>query len=101
MSDSTALVTRLEKYTLSRPQEVLLVHAQIDGEADQVIIFKGFSSSLMRPTAFDPEVPTLPADAAIYQIDRLQGPYQPQSPQFLERGLSLEEFLEQLTAMGL
>ena len=101
MSDSTALLTRLERYTLRHPQEVLLVHAQIDGEADQIIIFKGFSSSLMRPTAFDPEVPTLPAEAAIYQIDRLQGPYQPQSPQFLEQGLSLEEFSERLAAVGL
>ncbi|MGB3291993.1 MAG: hypothetical protein WBB01_03255 [Phormidesmis sp.] len=101
MSDSIALVTRLERYTLKYPQEVLLVHAQIDGEADQVIIFKGFSSSLMRPTAFDPEVPTLPTAAAIDHIDRLQGPYQPQSPQFLEQGLSLEDFLEKLSAMGL
>lgn len=101
MSDATALVTRLERYTLSRPKEVLLVHAEIDGEADQIIIFKGFSSSLMRPTAFDPEVPTLPADAAIHQIDRLQGPYQPQSPQFLEQGLSLENFLAKLSALGL
>lgn len=101
MSNSTALVTRLEKYTLSRPQEVLLVHAEINGEDDQIIIFKGFSSSLMRPTAFDPEVPTLPADAAIRQIDRLQGPYQPQAPQFLERGLSLKDFLEKLSAVGL
>ena len=101
MSDSTALLTRLERYTLRHPQEVLLVHAQIDGEADQVIIFKGFSSSLMRPTAFDPEVSTLPAEAAICQIDRLQGPYQPQSPQFLEQGLSLAEFSQRLAAVGL
>lgn len=43
---------RLEQYTIKRPQEVLLVTVEIAGEEDQIAIFKGFSSSLMRPTAF-------------------------------------------------
>ncbi len=97
---SNDLATRLENYTLKHPQEVLLVHAQVEGEADQVIIFRGFSSSIMRPTAFDPEVPTLPATAVIHQIDRLESPYQPQSPQYLEQGLSLADFTAKLEAQG-
>jgi len=40
-----------------------------EGESDQIAIFKGFSSSLMRPTAFDPEVPVLPDKAKILTID--------------------------------
>ena len=52
MSNAT-LATQLESYTLKRPQEVLIVHAQVAGEPDQIVIFRGFSSSLMRPTAFE------------------------------------------------
>jgi hypothetical protein len=90
---------RLEQYTLKHPQEVLLVTAEIDGEPDQITIFKGFSSSLMRPTAFDPDVPMLPAGAQIISVDRLQAPYNPDAPRYLEAGLSLEK-VEQLLAQA-
>ncbi len=96
-----ALSTRLENYTLKFPQELLMVEAEIDGEADTILIFKGFSSSLVRPTAYDPEVPTLPENAVIAYIDRLKGPYQPQSPNYIEREISLAEFTAKLTALGL
>jgi hypothetical protein len=92
---------RLEEYTIKRPQEVLLVSAEIDGEADQVLIFRGFSSSLVRPTAFDPDVPVLPEGAVITAIDRLLGPYTPSNPQYLERGLSWEQFQAVLEETGI
>ncbi|MGB3572152.1 MAG: hypothetical protein WA783_23595 [Phormidesmis sp.] len=95
MRDAT-IVAKLENYTLQHPQEVLLVHAHIEDEPDQVIIFRGFSSSLMRPTAFDPETPVLPTSAVISQIDRLQGPYQPQNPQYLERAIPIADFVSRL-----
>ncbi|PSB17033.1 hypothetical protein C7B61_01730 [filamentous cyanobacterium CCP1] len=91
---------RLEQYTLKRPQEVLLVTIEVDGEADQIAIFKGFSSSLMRPTAFDPDIPVLPETAVIIAIDRLQSPFTPQSPRYIQQGLSLEEMLELLAEVG-
>lgn len=94
-------IHRLEQYSLRFPQEVLVVNGVVDGEADTVIVFRGFSSSLARPTAFDPETPVLPAEAMIHQIDRLQGPYQPDSPQYLEQGIAWSEFRDRLTAMGL
>jgi hypothetical protein len=81
---------RLEQYTVKRPQEVLLVTVEIDGERDEVAIFKGFSSSLMRPTAFDPDVPVIPEQANIISIDRLKAPFNPDSPQYIEQGLSIE-----------
>jgi hypothetical protein len=81
---------RLEQYTLKRPQEVLLVEAEIAGELDQIIIFKGFSSSLINPTAFDPEIPILSEDAKIISIDRLASPYSPNNPRYIEKGLTLE-----------
>ena len=97
----TILISRLEQYTLKYPQEVLLLQADIAGEPDQIVVFRGFSSSLMRPTAFDPDVPTLPPGAAITQVDRVRGPYQPDAPQYIEQGLSLSAFTERLNALGL
>jgi hypothetical protein len=90
---------RLERYTLLRPQEVLLVSASIDGESDQIAIFKGFSSSLMRSTAFDPDVLMLPEGSVIESIDRLVAPYSPAAPQYIQQGLSwadMQQLLEQL-----
>lgn len=101
MSDSDILATRLENYTLKYPQELLMVHAHIEGETDTLIIFKGFSSSLIRPTAYDPDVPMLPENAVIDRIDRLESPYQPESPKYIEQGLSLSVFTARLAAIGL
>ncbi|MEB3883337.1 hypothetical protein [Lyngbya sp. CCY1209] len=95
-----AIAKRLEQYTEKNPREVLLVRAEIDGEPDEIAIFKGFSSSLMRATAFDPDVPVLPDDATILEIDRLVGPYNPASPQYIERGLSWETIQPLLSAAG-
>ncbi|MEL6471294.1 MAG: hypothetical protein AAFQ74_16330 [Cyanobacteria bacterium J06623_4] len=95
------LATRLENYTLSHPEEVLLVQVTVDDEPDQILIFKGFSSSLMRSTAFDPEVPVLPEAAVIQSIDRLKGPYLPQSPSYIEQNIPLQDFLIRLDQSGL
>ena len=92
MSNAT-LAARLERYTLKHPEEVLIVHAHVAGQPDQIVIFRGFSSSLMRPTAFDPEVPVLPDTAVISRIDRLEGPYLSQAPVYIERDIGLDEFV--------
>jgi hypothetical protein len=99
MSDSLlTLAQQLEQYTLQHPKEVLIVTLQdVTGQPDEVVIFRGFSSSLMQPTAFDPDVPVIPADATIVRIDRLQAPYLPESPVYLQQGLTLSEFLEQIS----
>ncbi|MDC0834764.1 hypothetical protein POG22_17390 [Geitlerinema sp. CS-897] len=93
-------IARLEQYTIKRPQEVLLVSATVDGEDDEIVIFKGFSSSLMRPTAFDPDVSVLPDDAKIEKIDRLQSPYVPENPQYIEQGLTWETMQPYLEDVG-
>lgn len=98
---SQPIAYRLEQYTLKkRPPEVLLVNVEMEGEADQVAIFKGFSSSLMRPTAFDPDLPVLSENATILTIDRLVAPYNPQSPQYIQQGLTWEMMEELLQAIG-
>jgi hypothetical protein len=91
---------RLEAYTTKCPQEVLLVTIEVQGTPDQIAIFKGFSSSLMCPTAFDPEVPMIPDDAEIKAIDRLQGPYNPNAPRYLDRDLSWQKFERLLEQAG-
>ena len=92
---------RLEQYTLKHPQEVLLVTAEIEGETDQIAIFKGFSSSLSRSTSFDPEVPVIPAEAKIISIDRVESPYNPESPQYIQQELTWEEMQTLLLDTGI
>ena len=86
-----AIGQRLEQYTIKHTQEVLLVTAEIEGETDQIAIFKGFSSSLSRSTSFDPEIPVLPEGAKIISIDRLASPYNAESPQYIQQGLTWEK----------
>ena len=92
---------RLEKYTGKR-KEVLMVHLEMaSGEPDTVAIYAGFSSSLMRATAFDPDVPVIAADAQIISVDRLKSPYNPSNPQYIESGLTLEAMENILREMNL
>lgn len=91
---------RLELYTAKQSHEVLLVAVEIEGEPDQIAIFKGFSSSLMRPTAFDPDVPVLPDEANILTIDRVVSPYNPQSPRYIQQGLTWETIQPLLSEVG-
>src|SRR4028118_1265065 len=98
MTDSIG--RRLEKYTIKRPQEVLIVNAKIAGEEDQITVFKGFSSSLMRPTSFDPDVPVLLPEAEIITIDRVASPYNPDAPRYLQQGLTWETMQQLLSEVG-
>ena len=98
MTDSMG--RRLEQYTMKRPQEVLIVNAQIAGEDDQITIFKGFSSSLMRPTSFDPDVPMLPTEAKIITMDRVASPYTPDTPRYHQQGLTTETIQQLLADVG-
>ncbi|CAM6082834.1 unnamed protein product [Calypogeia fissa] len=95
-------ISRLEAYTDRFRREVLCVNALLeDEEEDQVIVFKGFSSSLIRPTPDDPSEPVLPPTAVIQSIDRMRAPYNPSDPQFVEQGLSWQEFHRLLEEKGL
>ncbi|MGA7934246.1 MAG: hypothetical protein WCA35_11925 [Kovacikia sp.] len=93
-------LSRLEQYTEKRRQEVLLVLAEIDGNPDQIAVYRGFSSSLVQATAFDPDVPMLPESARILTIDRLLGPYDPQNPHYLEKALTWETIQPLLNEVG-
>ena len=93
---------RLEQYTLKRPQEVLIVNIETpEGEPDMVMIYNGFSSSLMGATAYDPDVPVIAPDSRIISIDRLASPYNPSNPQYLETGLTVTAIEEILSEMNI
>ncbi|MEM6448456.1 MAG: hypothetical protein AAFY57_04375 [Cyanobacteria bacterium J06642_2] len=96
-----SLAERLEAYSDSHPQEVLLVDVLIDGECDRVLIFRGYSSSLMGATTADLGVPVIPSDAVIETISRLQAPYQPDAPLYLERDLDWPAFDARLAGLGI
>ena len=97
---NNSVAQRLEQYTTKRSREVLLVTVEIAGEQDQIAIFKGFSSSLMRPTAFDPDIPVLSDRAKIITIDRVASPYDPQSPRYIQQGLTWETMQPLLSEVG-
>ena len=90
------MIETLEQYSREHPDEVLVVQCVISGEEDEVVIFKGFSSSLMRATAFDLDMPILPEDAVIQTIDRMKGPLNPANPQPLETQIPWDDFLARL-----
>jgi len=91
---------RLEQYTVKKSQEVLIVTVEIDDEPDQIAVFKGFSSSLMRPTAYDPDVPVLPDTAKIITINRIASPYNPDAPCYLQQDISWEDMQVLLSKVG-
>jgi hypothetical protein len=101
---SGAIGDRLEQYTLRHPREVLLVTATWAEAGSpitaEIVIFKGFSSSLTAATASDPDIPVLPADATILRADRLAGPYHPDNPQYIQPNLTGAELEELLLQAG-
>ncbi|MGB3509022.1 MAG: hypothetical protein WBA93_07235 [Microcoleaceae cyanobacterium] len=86
-----SIANRLEQYTIKRPNEVLIVKVEVEGKQDEIAIFKGFSSSLMGPTAFDPDVPVLTEAAKIKSIDLVASPYNREAPRYLKQGLTWEK----------
>ncbi len=91
---------RLENYSRSHPREVLRLTVR-DGHGEgEVLVYKGFTSSLTRPTAFDPDVAVLTPATEILWVDRIQAPYQPQQVQYLEQNLGWVEFSQRLEQAG-
>lgn len=95
-----AVGKRLEQYTIKKPHEVLIVDVEIAQEQDRIVIFKGFSSSLMHPTAFDLDIPVIPENAQIINIDRVASPYNPESPRYIQQGLTWETIQPLLAEVG-
>jgi hypothetical protein len=93
-------IKRLEQYTLRHPQEVLVITVQQQADVNEVMIFRGFSSSLSHPTAFDPDIPIISETDEIIRCDRVRSPYSPDNPQYLAQDLSWQQMQDWLTQSG-
>ncbi len=93
-----ALLAALETISRERPDRVLrlvgTLPAQGEDEPFELLIFRGFSSSITHPTAFDPDQPALPASARIASADLLAGPLNPSDERRLAGPLPAETFLD-------
>ncbi|ABB56395.1 DUF7734 family protein [Synechococcus elongatus] len=76
----TLPIHQLEQYSLRHRDWVLRVLAEDQGKAVELLVFRGFSSSLTQPTDFDPDVPVLPASATIQSVQRFRSPYNAEQP---------------------
>ena len=94
--------SRLEQYTIKCKDEVLIVSVETaGGEEDLVMIYQGFSSSLMHSTAYDPDIPVIATDSTIVSVDRVASPYNPSNPQYIEAGLTLAAMEKILSSMNI
>ncbi|XP_042440089.1 uncharacterized protein LOC122025352 [Zingiber officinale] len=89
-------IPMLEAYSAAFRDVALLVRAGVDDEEELVLIFKGFSSSLSSRTSSDPSKSVLPGRAVIQSIDVVKGPFNPSNIEYLERGLTWEDFKTRL-----
>ncbi|MFM7311613.1 MAG: hypothetical protein ACKO0M_00315 [Cyanobium sp.] len=89
----------LEAISREHPDRVLRLRGDLPGERGvpepfELLIFRGFSSSVSHPTAFDPDQPALPVDACITAAELLQGPFDPTDERPLRGPEPVAVFLE-------
>ncbi|CAM8939603.1 unnamed protein product [Rhodiola kirilowii] len=75
----------LEFYSQSAKQEALIVKATVDDSEEEILIFKGFSSSLSYGTSPDPSKSILAPELVVKAIDRVKGPFNPTDIQYIEK----------------
>jgi hypothetical protein len=93
-----ALLAELEQCTRQRPDRVVRLRGQLEGssglEPFELLIFRGFSSSVSHPTAWDPDQPALPASATVSSAELLEGPLNPSQERCLRGPLPAEALLD-------
>lgn len=98
-SELAALLQGLEDLSRAYPDRVLRLRGEIPAAAGgawepfEVLIFRGFSSSVSHPTGFDPDHPVLPDQARLAAAELLQGPLNPAAEQLLAGPAPPEAFL--------
>jgi len=92
------LLLQLEELSRSRPDRVLRLTGDLPGEVGaepfELLIFRGFSSSVSHPTAFDPDQPALPESARLCSAEVLLGPLNPAAEQRLAGPMAPELLLD-------
>jgi hypothetical protein len=89
-----ALLAALETLSRERPDRVLRLEGHLPGgELFELLIYRGFSSSITHPTAFDPDQPALAEGSAIARAILLEGPLKPGHEVQLAGPAPVETFL--------
>lgn len=99
------LLAELEALSRQRPDRVLRLRGELPVDGDglpaagggrregfELLIFRGFSSSVSHPTAFDPDVPALPEGSTISGAELLAGPLNPAAEQLIAGPAPVERF---------
>jgi hypothetical protein len=99
-----ALLAALETVSRERPDRVLRLIGTLPAPGEdpvpageepfELLIFRGFSSSITHPTAFDPDQPALPESARITAAELLAGPLNPSDERRLAGPLPAETYLD-------
>ena len=91
------LLVQLEALSSRFPQRALRLHGTLPGdqgpEPFELVLFRGFSSSLTHPTEFDPDHPLLPDGSELSGAELLQAPLIPGQEQVLAGPVPAAEFL--------
>jgi hypothetical protein len=95
---SSDLLAALEAHSRSRPDRLLRLRGTLVGpqgpEPLELLVFRGFSSSLSHPTAFDPDQSALPAGARLLEAELLQGPLNPEAEVLLAGPAPVETYCD-------
>ena len=91
----------LESISRDHPDRVvrLVGSVHLEGESNEaleLLIYRGFSSCITHPTAFDPDQSVLPQGATIESAFLLQGPLNPASEQLLVGPVPVQQLLDPL-----
>jgi hypothetical protein len=97
------LLAGLEELSRAHPDRVLRLRGTLPADPAQqahqaepfeLLIFRGFSSSITHPTAFDPDRPVLPEGTQIAAAELLRGPLNPAEEELLAGPVSPRVFLD-------
>jgi hypothetical protein len=87
----------LESISRGCPDRLLRLEGLLPGphgpEPFELLIYRGISSSLTHPTAFDPDQPALPEGAVVETVTLLRAPLRPGAPEVLAGPAPLDHFL--------
>lgn len=98
-----ALLAGLEALSRHHPDRVLRLRGTLpadparqsqQAEPFELLIFRGFSSSVTHPTAFDPDSPVLPEGTQIAAAELLRAPLKPAGEEVLAGPAPAASWLE-------
>lgn len=91
------ILVSLESISRGFADRLLRLQGQLPGpqgpEPFELLIYRGISSSLTHPTAFDPDQPALPDGAVVEAVTLLRAPLNPDAPEVLAGPAPLDHFL--------